>query len=71
LNNLPYFVIDKIVAAKYGFALDSFLAGTLTDYTFDKTSFGAISLGLDNAGLPKLSTNKLRLYFLSHNIDMS
>jgi hypothetical protein len=33
-------VIDKTVAAKYGFDLSSFLAGTSTDYTFEKTSFG-------------------------------
>jgi hypothetical protein len=54
-----------------GFDLASFLAGTLAGYYFDKTSFEEISTGLDNAGIPKLSTNKLRLYFLSHNMDMS
>jgi hypothetical protein len=49
----------------------SFLAGTLVEYSFEKTSFGVISTGLDNYGLPKLSSNKLRLYFFSHNTDMS
>jgi hypothetical protein len=64
-------VIDKTVAAKYGFDLASFLAGILTDYTFEKSSFGQISAGLDNAGIPKLSSNKLGLYFLTHNMDLS
>jgi hypothetical protein len=47
------------------------MAGTLVNYTFEKTSFGAISTGLDNGGIPKLSSNKLRLYFLTHNMDLS
>jgi hypothetical protein len=33
-------MIDKTVADKYGFVLANFLAGTLTDYTFEKSSFG-------------------------------
>jgi hypothetical protein len=49
----------------------SFLAGTLAEYTFEKTSFGIISAGLDNNGIPKLSTNKLKLFFLTHNMDLS
>jgi hypothetical protein len=64
-------VIDKTVAAKYGCDLASFLAGTLAEYTFEKTSFGIISAGLDNNGIPKLSSNKLKLLFLTHNMDLS
>jgi hypothetical protein len=54
-----------------GFDLVSFLTGTLAEYSFEKTSFGVISTGLDNGGILKLSTNKLRLYFLIHNMDFS
>jgi hypothetical protein len=68
---LPYFVIDKTVAAKYGFDLANFLAGTLAEYTFEKTSFAMISAGLDNTRIPKLSSNKLGLLFLTHNMDLS
>jgi hypothetical protein len=67
---LPYFVINKTVAAKYGFDLTNFLAGTLAEYTFDKSSFEKISAGLDG-GIPKLSSNKLKLFFLIHNMDLS
>jgi hypothetical protein len=43
----------------------------LADYTFDKSSFEMISADLDNGGLPKLSSNKLNLFFLIHNMDLS
>jgi hypothetical protein len=64
-------VINKTIAAGMGFDLMSLFAGTLPDYTFERTSFEKISAGLDNAGIPKISSNKLRLYFLTHNIDLS
>jgi hypothetical protein len=65
LNTKPYFVIDSSVASKLGFNLANFLGGTLTDYTFGITSFEQISADLDNGGLPKLSSNKLKLLFVS------
>jgi hypothetical protein len=41
-------------------------AGTLKDYEFGITCFADISAGLDNVGIPKLSSNKLNLLFISY-----
>jgi hypothetical protein len=47
--------------------LGNLFAGTLAGYEFGKTCFAEISAGLDNNGIPKLSSNKLKLLFVSIN----
>jgi hypothetical protein len=64
LNSVAYFVIDKTVAK---FDLTAFLTGKLAGYEFSTSSFAEIAIGLDNAGIPKLSSNKLRLFFVKYD----
>jgi hypothetical protein len=49
------------------FDLTAFLTGKLAGYEFSTSSFAEIAIGLDNAGIPKLSSNKLRLFFVKYD----